>query len=76
MNILPFRRADVISTDAMADTEAASSIPPWPVDFGPKPSAVEQPRPHLDSSAEMLGLLAVYVCCVITVVGVVAAVVW
>ncbi len=71
MTIIPFRRAE---SDAMADTEAASSQPPWPVDFGPKP--VEQPRPHMDSSAEMLGILAVYVCCVITAIGVVAAVVW
>jgi|GEM_PF-3551605 hypothetical protein len=31
MTIIPFRRADHVATDAMADTEAASSIPPWPV---------------------------------------------
>ena len=41
MTIIPFKAADRVQTDAMADTEAASSIPPWPVDFGPKPTAVE-----------------------------------
>lgn len=31
MTIIPFRRSQQVQTDAMADTEAASSIPPWPV---------------------------------------------
>ena len=31
MTITPFRRSQSVATDAMADTEAASSIPPWPV---------------------------------------------
>ncbi len=75
MHLIPFRHGEQVATDAMADTEAASSQPPWPCDISPR-TPVEQPRPHMDSSAEMLGILAVYVCCVITVIGVVAEVVW
>lgn len=39
MTIIPFKAADRVQTDAMADTEAASSIPPWPFDY--EPSAIE-----------------------------------
>lgn len=33
-----------IDTSRLAETEAASTIPPWPIDFGPKepPPEVEQ----------------------------------
>lgn len=60
MTILPFRRSQQVSTDAMADTEAASSIPPWPVDFGPKPSAVE-PDPIEGAGAVAIPVLVALV---------------
>lgn len=62
----------VVNTDGMAETESASNIPPWPVDFGPH----EEPEhPHIDDSAEMLGRLIVYACIVAVAVGSLAAVV-
>lgn len=63
MTIIPFLRSQQAQTDQMADTEAASSIPPWPVDFGPRPSAVE-PEP-----SEGMGAIVVPV--VVALVGVV-----
>ena len=30
-----------IDTSRLAETEAASTIPPWPIDFGPKEPAPE-----------------------------------
>ena len=56
MNIIPFKPAERVQTDAMADTEAASSIPPWPVDFGPKQTAVE-PDPIEGAGAVVIPLL-------------------
>ena len=43
MNVLPFRRSQTVATDAMAETEMQSSIPPWPVDFGPRPVVEDDP---------------------------------
>ena len=72
MNVLPFRRSQSVNTDSMADIEAASSIPPWPVDFGPRAPADEPP--HLDEGVEMLGRLFIYAICVVAAVSTVAAV--
>lgn len=64
MTIIPFKHADRVQTDQMADTEAASSIPPWPVDFGPKPTSVE-PDPVEGAGAIVVPVLVlVAVCCV------------
>lgn len=71
MTIIPFRRSQQVQTDAMADTEAASSIPPWPCDISPRPSAVEQ-GPTGDESMEMLGRLIAYAVSV----GVVGFALW
>lgn len=60
MTIIPFRRSQQVQTDAMADTEAASSIPPWPVDFGPRPSAVE-PDP-IDGMGAIVVPVVVFAC--------------
>lgn len=43
MTIIPFRATDRVQTDAMADTEMQSSIPPWPVDIGPRQSVEHDP---------------------------------
>ena len=56
MNIIPFKPAERVQTDAMADTEAASSIPPWPVDFGPKQPSAE-PDPIEGAGAVVIPLL-------------------
>lgn len=56
MTIIPPRYGDRVTTDAMADTEAASSIPPWPIDFGPPPSAVE-PEPIEGAGAVVVHVL-------------------
>lgn len=36
-----------IDTSRLAETEAASTIPPWPVDFGPK-----EPPPEMEQTPE------------------------
>lgn len=54
-----------IDTSRLAETEAGSTIPPWPVDFGPK-----EPEPELDDMPEgfAISVLAV-VCGIVGVVG-------
>jgi len=71
MTIIPPRYGDRVTTDAMADTEAASSIPPWPIDFGPPPSAVE---PDLIDGAGAV-VVPVLVLAVVIFVALVAALV-
>jgi hypothetical protein len=71
MTIIPTRYGDRVTTDAMADTEAASSIPPWPIDFGPPPSAVE---PDLIDGAGAV-VVPVLVLAVVIFVALVAALV-
>ena len=63
MTIIPFKPAERVQTEQMADTEAASSIPPWPVDFGPRPSAVEPD--HIEGAGAVVVPLLVMaaVCC-------------
>ena len=63
MNIIPFRQAETVTTDALADTEAMSSIPPWPFDYEPKTQPVE-PDPIEGAGAVVVPLLVlVAVCC-------------
>ena len=71
MTIIPTRYGDRVTTDAMADTEAASSIPPWPIAFGPPPSAVE---PDLIDGAGAV-VVPVLVLAVVIFVALVAALV-
>ncbi len=71
MTIIQPRYGDRVTTDAMADTEAASSIPPWPIDFGPPPSAVE---PDLIDGAGAV-VVPVLVLAVVIFVALVAALV-
>lgn len=71
MTIIPPRYGDRVTTDAMADTEAASSIPPWPIDFWPPPSAVE---PDLIDGAGAV-VVPVLVLAVVIFVALVAALV-
>lgn len=68
MTIIPFRTAQHVKTDQMADTEAASSIPPWPVDFGPR----VEPEPE-DCDGGMVGRLIAYAAIVVVSIGAVAA---
>ena len=68
MTIIPFKHADRVQTDQMADTEAASSIPPWPVDFGPR----VEPEPD-DCDGQMIGSLIAYAAIVVVSIGAVAA---
>lgn len=71
MTIIPPRYGDRVTTDAMADIEAASSIPPWPIDFVPTPSAVE---PDLIDGAGAV-VVPVLVLAVVIFVALVAALV-
>lgn len=71
MTIIPPRYGGRVTTDAMADTEAASSIPPWPIDFVPTPSAVE---PDLIDGAGAV-VVPVLVLAVVIFVALVAALV-
>ena len=71
MTIIPFKHADRVQTDQMADTEAASSIPPWPVDFGPK---VESEPDDCDGG--MVGRVIAYAAIVAASIGAIAALIW
>ena len=63
MTIIPCRKSDQVKTDQMGDTEAASSIPPWPVDISSRPSAVET-DPIEGAGAVVVPLLVMAaVCC-------------
>lgn len=62
MTIIPFRATDRVQTDAMADTEMQSSIPPWPVDISPRPSAVEH-DPIEGAGAVVVPLLVLAFVC-------------
>ena len=63
MTIIPSRPAQRVDSDNMADTEAASSIPPWPVDISSRPSAVET-DPIEGAGAVVVPLLVMAaVCC-------------
>ena len=63
MTIIPFRSTERVQTDAMSETEASSSIPPWPVDFGPRRVEVE-PEPIEGAGAVVVPLLVMAaVCC-------------
>ena len=70
MTIIPFRKSAQIKTDQMTDTEAASSIPPWPVDFGPKPSAVDH-DPIEGAGAVVVPLLVMAAVCFFALLAVV-----
>lgn len=56
MNVIPFRQSQQVKTDAMSETEASSSIPPWPVDFGPRRVEVE-PEPLDGAGAVVVPVL-------------------
>lgn len=69
MTFIPFKPAERVQTDQMADTEAASSIPPWPVDISPRPSAVE-PDPIEGAGAVVVPLLVMAAVCCASLVAV------
>lgn len=57
MTIIPFKAADRVQTDAMADTESASSIPPWPVDISPRDPSPIEPDPIDGAGAVVVPVL-------------------
>lgn len=45
-----------IDTSKLADTEAGSTIPPWPIDFGPK-----EPPPEVEQTPEGFAIAVLFV---------------
>lgn len=68
MTIIPFRATDRVQTDQMADTEMQSSIPPWPVDIGPRQSVERDPIEGAGAVVVPLLVLAAVACAAVVAV--------